>query len=294
MKTFKKTLLSMGIALATVSGQASAGYFDFTDWGFDPSGGGVYAGVGGLRTPIDEMSYNGTSFTDSTGNPQVAGSTFTDKGYFSASGFLNEGTPINPPSGLGFLYEITATFLNWSGSYGTTVGDNTPYSFNPGGTINLFIDGTPYGGAIDGFTGFAGAGNGINILTLSIIAGNGNTNLNDITVDGNVNILFAVTAAAAGFWFVDMDNDGFAETDVSTLLGADPLTIAVTDSNNHIYTPGSTVQTDFGNPAINPAAGDFYTTQNGSATIGSIPEPGTLALLGLGFLGLSKATRRKA
>lgn len=286
MKNFNKTLL--GIALAFSASQASAAEILFdANWGFNWQG----TGLAGALAPIDEMTYLGISYTESTGI--TAGSTFKDVGRFGATSFQNDGSPIpGGISGLGVNYEITATFLDWTGTYGATSGNNTAFTFDAGGTLNMYLD------PVLNYGSFATAADGTNILSLSIIQGTGNINFNNPAgLDGNVDILFQVTNAAAGYWFLDTNGDGLADTDVaSLLLGGQYLTIALTDSNNNITTPTAAVAADFiastglGNPT---GPGDIYTLNDGSATIGAVPEPGTLALLGLGFLGLSKATRRK-
>lgn len=281
-------MTALAIALTAAAGHASAFTIVFNEnWGFNHLG----TGVGSALTPVDEMTYLGISYTESTGF--AAGDTFQDVGRIGATGFQNDGSPIPAGiSGLGMTHEISATYLNWTGSYGATVGNNTPYDFNPGGTLNIFVDDT-----LDN-NSFAGASNGINIMNLSILDGAGNINFNNPGgVDGNVNILFEVTGVASGYWFLDTDNDGIADTDVATFLASgNGLTVGLTDSNNNIFTPTSAVRNDFiantglGNPT---GAGDIYTLNDGSFHPGvAVPEPGTLALLSLGLIGLGAFSRR--
>lgn len=286
-KKLKMTVLA--VALTAAAGHASALTMVFNEnWGFNYLG----TGTGSAVTPVDEMTYLGISYTESTGF--APGDTFLDVGRIGATGFQNDGSPIPAGvSGIGVTHEISATYLNWTGTYGTTVGDNTPFTFDQGGTLNIFVDTT-----LDN-TSFAGASNGTNIMSLSILDGSGNINFNNPGgIDGNVNILFEVTSAATGYWFLDTDNDGFGDTDVATFLaGGNILTVGLTDSNNNIFTPSSAVQDDFiaftglGNPT---GPGDIYTLNDGSFHPGvAIPEPGTLGLLGLGLIGLGAVGRRR-
>lgn len=290
---FKATALAMALA---VSGPASASIMFGDDWGFNPDG----TGLAGAITPIDEMTYLGISYTESTGFS--AGDTFQDVGRLAATSFQNDAAPIPAgTSGLGIDYELTATFRDWTGTYGPTIAGNTGFTFDNGGTLNVFIDSN-----LD-YTSFATAENGIAanpILSLSISDGEGNINFgNPGGVDGNINILFEVTDAEAGYWFLDMDDDGTAETDITALLaligpGDPPLVVALTDSNNNITDPSAAVAADFiastglGNPT---GPGDIYTLNDGSVTLAAnvVPEPSTLGLLGLSLLGFG-LVRRKA
>lgn len=291
MKTLKSAIL--GIALTAAAGQASAAGLLFDqNWGFNYLG----TGVGGAYTPVDEMTYQGISFTNSTGIS--SGSTFQDVGRFGATGFSNDGSPIAAAdTGLGVNYAISATYLDWTGTYGATTLGNTAFSFDAGGTLNLFL-GT---GASLGNNSFATAGDGANIMTLSILSGGGNINFgNAAGLDGNVDILFQITNAAAGYWFLDTDGNGTADTDLAALLATGKFFgVGLTNSNNAITTPSLAVKTDFiSTTTLGGAtgAGDIYTLNNGSASIGvsTIPEPGTIALLGLGLLGFGAAGRRRA
>jgi hypothetical protein len=247
------------------------------------------------------MTYLGISFTES--DPTVAGpvgtigagDTFKDVGRLGATGFQNDGSNIAPGvSGLGVNYELSAAFLDWTGTYGAPVGANTPFTFNPGGTLTIYID------PVLNNTSFAGATDGTAIMSLSILKGSGNINFgNPGGIDGNVNILFEVTSVAQGYWLLDTNADGTPDKDAYDILGGGAsLVVGLTDSNNNITSPSAAVIADFlatTGLSVN-SAGDIYTLNDGSFELGTspIPAPATLGLLGLGLMGLGLVRRRTA
>lgn len=282
-----KKLILLCIILGTflVSSSASAFTLDLQDWRFNPGASGI-GGLPGEFSPIDEINFIGSTFIDQdgVGGP---GSAFTDVGFFSATGFTNNGIPILPgTSGLGNDYELTGVF-NTTGVNTTLVGTDQDFVFDAGGTLDLYLDdGFDYGST----TGAYGADNGVLIASFSLISGSGDFDFDPGSLDGQINILWEATFLAAGVW------SNAAGDDLSTFIGTGSPVGAATDSNNNLITPpadliSETIET-FG--IGTPGGADFYTFNDGSFNPTIVPEPGTMLLFGVGLLGLAGLGRRRA
>lgn len=144
------------------------------------------------------------------------------------------------------------------------------------GTTTWFYDSTP-DSVVD--TG-AGFGDGIPFLTGSLITTSGTFTAG---AGGNSLLTMAVTGYDAAYIQTDPDSN-------APLIGAtyDTLVSLVSTGEASASSPGETV----GSHIV--AAGDqTFKADANSEFEGSVPEPGTLFLLGAGLLGLGGLARRK-
>ena len=302
--------LVAGAALLLSAGTASA-QLSLNDWVLDLTNSGLI----GQRTTgeptnpaigVDQATFTAptrivTQDNDNSGTLSV-GDTQTAVGVGAITSFVNANNQVfqNATDGatnafLGVDFEVTFTFTLNEVITGVA-GDDVDFA-HQGGTLDLYVDTTP------DFNGNAGTGadDGDLVASFAVVPGAGGGNIDLSDLDGNVNVVFEATFIAAGYLF---DGDG---VDVSTLVDneGDPLLIAFSDSNFDICTAGgqecdpnqfieggafdalgTPYPTDF-----NPF--DFFAEEDGSIDLAVLPEPGTLAVFGLGLLGLGLAVRRR-
>ena len=304
--------LVAGAAMLFGAGTASA-QIDLNDWILDLSnlGGPQFTGSrltsGGLG--LDSATFQAPTrviTTDngppgfSVGDTQLAIGQGTITRFFNQNLVPASSADVGPTNTLGVDFEVTFVFeIN---EVITSVdpisggGENVGFD-HTGGTLRLYIDSNiNYSGL-----GGTGADDGLLVAEFDVVPGALGGNINTANNDGNVNIVLQATTVNAGFLFL---NDG--TTDISTLVDAsnDPLLIGLSDSNFNILTQNPNVGGVFNNgipggtdPGNFPGGpfniNDFIALEDGSINIAVLPEPGTLAVFGLGLLGLGLAVRRR-
>lgn len=303
----KKSLLAFAVATAW-AGSAHAGII-VNNWTIDTTVAAVEGGtLDRVIADVDEITYRAIIDTRLTTDAGTAG--FPDVGdvysvvvYGFATGFTNV---VAPPATLGSLtpFELNQTielagFTPWELTFSLVsdyqvvgvLGDDVDFSQLGGGTLNIYIDDILGGLGKADFATASTFTDGTNIATFTGVSagGVGTGNLDATDLNGDDNSVFAMSAANALLGVAGVFTKG--TYDFATTEGADIHTQGDYDADQD---GDGLFNTSYG--ALDCAAvqgpGRFCADEDGSAQL-SVPEPGTLALLGLGLMGLASVGRRQ-
>lgn len=254
----KKLILASVIAAATTFG-ANASILDFDGTSF---GGGV--------TTFDQVDFNSdvasVSQTDTSGDGTILGvDSFAEFGTTEMVNFLLSGSSNVLPT----AYEM---HLDYSLS-GTAEQKLVPFSFLDvlfsGGTADLIVDTT-----VDQIL------NGAQTTVASMTLTGGSCLVLNATNSGFCDVDFSFTPTAAGYF----SSNG---TDLLSLGG--PITSTL------IVTVQEIIGLSFNYNGLGAGATqDFQIRHDGNLIINVVPEPTSVAILGLGLLGLAGVRSRKA
>jgi len=278
MKAVWKTLAGFAITATVMASSAQAAVVDQWTLNLPAVGSSSVQTLTGLGA----LGFGGESFVQNT----IAGKNLT----FKENGVFNIGQEANGTSILDFG-QLTGNYTGGTGS-GTLGGS---ISFNAGGTLDIYYNPTTtYGKTASGKANVGnryGATDGILIASFTQLAGGGgNINPNGTPeANGQLTLLFQATYLKAGVWQDGSGND---------LKQGATLGFVTSNAAQDVNTINPVLkQVLSGSPtAGNNAPSQFFVQNGGQLKLetNAVPEPASLAIMGVGLMGLAALRRRKS
>ena len=282
----KKSIYSALLASAVIAGvyttPASAN-IDISNWQLS------LPGI--LDTGINQLNFNGESYvTNTLQNPNVQGVyTSTDLGVFNIMQY-NNGNALHLNNG-----QLTGVF---QATDLTNLTGSTPNYIFTGGTFTLYYNPSQVYGTTS--ANLYGAQTGTAFATFNIqVTNNPNTgggflNANGTpTANGTVTVFSAPPATLVGSPFLDSLSVPLSQNILLGFVTTNASEDTTANASNYTIDPNLVAALSGSTGTVNNSPSDLFISNGGQFKLQDIPEPATLALMGLGLVGIAMTVRRK-